>query len=282
MKIIAKITALAMIAIGIPSYAFECRSWPYEGMPYFFAKTDVLVLYSAPSLSSPLTDPVKIEKESIITFSYGVTDIIGRRKKQEQRRQEAMYKSMNLPADFSFTISGVLNKGGGTNRNEVNVPPENPDDKRPLNTEIILDKSIQKTIQPGITKAKKDGTFRVTESYGRINSCDEIDKEKIEYNKEYSFQKGDNIEYLLYLGENECLFRFQGDVFMHHGCLGYLNEAFWPKEEQCLKREYTQNFKSQDTYQSEWWISIKKNDKVLGWTLIDENNKMLKMIDTLK
>lgn len=282
MKIVAMTFALAMIIFGNLSYAFECQSWPFEGMPYFFAKTDNLVLYSTPSSSAPFTEPIKIEKGSIVTFSYGVKEIIGRRKEREQRRQDAIYKSMDLQADFSFTISGVLNKGGARDRNEVIVPAENPDDKRPISTEIILDKSIQKTIQPGFTTTTTNGTFKATESYGRISSCAEIDKERTEYDKEYTFQKGDTIEYLLYLGENVCLFRFHGDVFMDHGCLGYLNEAFWPKEERCLKREYAENFESRAKHQVEWWISIKQNDKVLGWTLIDKNNKMLEMIDTLK
>ena len=279
MNKLAAIFILFLLITCKSTHAFECESWPYEGMPYFYAQTESLLLYSSPSLSAPFTEPTKIIKGSIVTFPYGVKDIMRRRERAEKRKKEADDKAKESANSSSVSFGGMIGNRGPIMQ-KTDIISSAPWEGRTLNTEIILDKSIQITIKPGITKAIRNGKFKVTESYGQINSCSEINKEHIESGKEFSFQQNDTIEYLLYLGENHCMFRFKGEVFMHQGCLGYLNEAF--EAEQCLEREYSQRFKAKSDHKVEWWISIKKNNQEVGWTLIDSNNKMLKMIDTLK
>jgi hypothetical protein len=163
------------------SHAFECDSWPYEGIPFLRVKTDTISLHQNPSSKSPLNQPVKIEKSSIVSFSNGVTELI-------RKRKEYGASSLVKATDV-------------------------------INTKIILDKSLQKVVVPGAIKAAWPGSFTVINHYGPIKSCEEIGKVKFKSLSEFNFKEGDIIENLIYLGEGQCMMRFKGQVFVHETCL---------------------------------------------------------------
>jgi hypothetical protein len=162
--------------------AFECDSMPFEGIPFFRVKTDTLTLHQKASLESPVTQPVKVEKGSIISFKDTYAEII---RKRTQYGDSALIKSTDV-----------------------------------INTKITLGKSTQRVAKPGIIKATKSGTFEVVEHYGPIKSCSDIGKIKFESVSKFTFKQGDIIEDLLYLGEGQCMMRFKGQVFLSDTCLG--------------------------------------------------------------
>lgn len=134
-----------------------------------------------------------------------------------------------------------------------------------INTEITLDKSSQKVVKPGIIKATKKGKFQIDEYYGPIKSCWDIGKIKLKSVDEFVFNKGDVIEDLLYLGEGHCLMRFKGQVFVSDTCLDDIDG---------LERI--------SQTKSEWWFTVNKNKKELGWFRMDEKNDVFQLIDTIK
>lgn len=158
---------------------FECDSWPFEGIPFFRVKTDTFSLHEKPSRDSPLSKTIKIDKGSVVSFPFGISELIRHQKE-----------------GTAVLVAGME-----------------------INTKIILDKSIQVTLASGIIKATRNGIFKADSSYGKIKSCSEINDSKTKGNKEYHFKKGDIVENLLYLGEGECLFRYKDEIFVHHGCL---------------------------------------------------------------
>ena len=220
------IVILTILSIPL-AYAFEISSWPYEGMPYFRVLTDTLILHEEPSSQSPHAARVSIEKGSFISFPYGVRNLI------------------------SYARDGKVS----------GVPNEES-----INTDIMLDKSLQRTTSPGIIKAVADGKFDAS-TYGKVNTL--VDSKIESKEKTFYFTKGDIIEKLSYLGEGVCLFRFGGEVFSHHGCL------YWNLEKyRTLVRE------SEPV--TEWWISFKKNGKPLGWLRVDNENNQIEMVETRK
>lgn len=125
--------------------------------------------------------------------------------------------------------------------------------KRSINTEIMLDKSIQRTIKPGTIKAIADGSF-YGERIGRNNKITEPDS-RYPKTEEIFFKKGEIFEYLLYLGEGVCLVRYHSDLIMHHGCIftdAGSDQWFVQISEPVI----------------EWWLSFSKKGKTLGWVKI--------------
>lgn len=231
MKKIVFITSLFLfIILADFASSFECESWQYEGIPYFRVKTDTLSLHQSASLDSPLMQPVKIKKGSIVSFPNGVKDLIRRRK---EFVDASVFKSTDV-----------------------------------INTTIILDESIQKTVKPGIFKAVHDGTVNVQNHYGPVKSCAEIGKIKFQSVSSFSFKKGDVIELLLTMGEGQCMLRFKGQVFTHETCLYDVNGL----ESQA---EFTPP-------QTEWWIGFSADQRKIGWLKMTDNNPTLELIETIK
>lgn len=233
MKKTVFITVLFILVNVTPSFSstFECESWPYEGIPFFRVKTDTLTLHQKTSSESPVMQPMKIAKGSIVSFQNGVAELI--RKRKESGDKSSLIKSTDL-----------------------------------INTQIILNESIQKTVKPGIIKAITDGTFDVVNHYGPIKACEEIGKVKFQSVSSFSFKKGDVIEYLLNLGEGQCMMRFKGQVFVHETCLYNIDGL----ESQS---ELTQP-------KTEWWFSFTDHNKNMGWFKMTESNNSLELIETIK
>jgi hypothetical protein len=206
---------------------FEASSWPYEGIPYFRVLTDKLLLHTEPKSDSSLNDPVPIEKGSYVSSDYGVKQLL-------------YYQSQGTP---------ITNKENET-----------------INTEIMFDKSIQRTIKPGILVALKDGSFEAF-NYGNVGTSLPDDAESQE--TDFSFKQGDLIEYLLYFGESNCLYRFKNNVFLQFPCLG--------KE---IAEDHSLGKPSEP--ETEWWLRFQKNGVVLGWLKMDKENKNLELVDTIK
>ena len=184
---------------------FEHESWPYEGMPYFEVIKDKLELYETASSNSPIITKLNIKKGSVMSFAFGVKELV------RHRQQGTSY--------------GV--KDGAI-----------------INNDPILGKSIQKTIKPGVIRAKTSGAVM-----GSL------------------YDEGAMIEVMLYLGEGVCLYRYDGKVFENDTCL------FSDLQDGSLVQE------SQPV--TEWWVSVLKNGKTLGWIKIDDKSS-LRMIETIK
>lgn len=204
-KLFALLVGLLVTGFDLSAATFELESRPFEGIPYFRIKTDMLVLRKMPSTKSHAVRRVPIKKGSIVTFP--------------------------------FMIEELLRWGS----DEV---------KGSINTEIMLDKSIQRTIKPEIIKAIADGSFN-GERIGKNNKVTKPDSRypKIE---EFFFKKGDIFEYLLYLGEGVCLVRYYGDLITHHGCIftdAGSDQWFVQISEPAI----------------EWWLRFSKKGKTFGW-----------------
>ena len=135
-----------------------------------------------------------------------------------------------------------------------------------INMEIVLDQSMQRTVSPGILRAVAPGRFEGI-SYGHRDNLFEPEPEgeaKIFY-----FIDDDIIEELSYVGEGECMYRFLGEVLLQRDCL-YTE----------LQVEYTVERKSKPV--TEWWLSVKKGNKTLGWLKMDDKNSQLKLVETIK
>jgi hypothetical protein len=52
----------------LPLYAFDSELWPGEGKPLFLSKTDSLILYSEPTIQSPVRNELKTAKGSTIQY----------------------------------------------------------------------------------------------------------------------------------------------------------------------------------------------------------------------
>lgn len=127
---------------------------------------------------------------------------------------------------------------------------ESDEVKGSINTEIMLDKSIQRTIKPGTIKAIADGSF-YGERIGRNNKITEPDS-RYPKTEEIFFKKGEIFEYLLYLGEGVCLVRYHSDLITHHGCIftdAGSDQWFVQISEPVI----------------EWWLRFSKKGKTLGW-----------------
>lgn len=201
---------LAVLITGSEAIAaqdvYEHESWPYEGMPYFEVVKDKFELHETASSKSPVVMKLNIEKGSVMSFDFGVKELIKNRKQY------------------------------GTNYGVKNGAR--------INNDYILGKSIQKTIRPGVIRATTSGAIMFS-----------------------PYNKGDVIEELLYLGEGVCLYRYDGKVFENDTCL------FSDLQDGSLVQE--------SRPVTEWWISIVKSGKIMGWVKIDEKSP-LKMIETIK
>ncbi len=127
---------------------------------------------------------------------------------------------------------------------------ESDEVKGSINTEIMLDKSIQRTVKPGIIKVIADGSFH-GERIGRNNKITKSDS-RYPKTEEFFFKKGDTFEYLLYLGEGVCLVRYHDDLITHHGCIftdSGSDQWFVQISEPVI----------------EWWLRFNKKGKALGW-----------------
>jgi hypothetical protein len=116
--------------------------------------------------------------------------------------------------------------------------------KAKINTDVVLGETIQKTIKPGIIRAAADGKAQG-----------------------FSFKKGDVIEDLLHVGEGVCVYRYGGTVL---------------EDEFCLYSLIEQNILVQESRPvTEWWLSVFKNGKKMGWLKIDDKSP-LKLVETIK
>ena len=200
---------LAMLVAGETNAAqdvYEHESWPYEGMPYFVIVKDVFDLRETTSSTSPVVVKLNVEKGSVMSFDFGVKELIKRRKQYG-------------------TIFGINNNAK-------------------INDDLLLGKSIQRTIKPGVIRATASGAVMGT-----------------------LYDKGDVIEDLLYLGEGVCLYRYKGGVFENETCLySDIQDGSLVQESRPI---------------TEWWVSVVKSGKPLGWLKIDDKSP-LKMVETIK
>lgn len=200
---------LMLIMMGIAVAAqdiFEHESWPYEGMPYFEMVTDKIELRESSSNKAPVVTTINVEKGSAISFDFGAKELVKRRKEYGE-------------------VFGIKNSAK-------------------INTDLVLGKSIQKTIKPGIIRA----TAAVTADG-------------------FKLKKSDVIEDLLYLGEGVCLYRFSGKVSENETCLySQIENGSLVQESRPV---------------TEWWVTLEKNGKTLGWLKIDDSSP-LHMVETIK
>lgn len=216
--ILAVVLALfSGVSLRASEKPYEVESWPYEGMPYFRVLSGELHLRLEPSDHAQISNQLTINKGSVITFESGVEELL---------REFSEYGK----------VYGVDN---------VNL----------INQEVILDKSIQRAVAPGVLRAKRDGSF---DGYAEGSSNEQ----------EFHFKKGDLIEELVYLGEGYCRYRFQRQVIDTH-CLLY-NVA---------NRDVLEEISDRKT---EWWLRVARNGATLGWLKMNDSNGPLELIETIK
>jgi hypothetical protein len=150
-------------------------------------------LHKARSTKSPVISIVIVDKGSIVSFDFGVKELLPYRK------------------EFGKLV--------GVN------------DDAKINTTLILGKSFQITVKPGILRAVSDGSADT-----------------------FNFKKGDIIEEMQYLGEGECLYRYKGNLFQEHPCID--DNLSLKKESEMI---------------TEWWVEVMQNGISKGWLLIDAN-----------
>ena len=230
--VVLRIFVLLFLSFSAPIiYAFDVASWPYEGMPFFRVLTSTLILHKEPSSGSQLAEPVSITKGTVVTFKWGV---------------EELSRKIRTSPDFYKNLFGLENESS-------------------INRKIILGKSVQRNISPGIYRAETDGKVDGC-SYGKVTNL--IDSQIECTEKSFNFKKGAVIEDLFYLGEGVCLFRLAGEVFEEHGCLfSSIGKGAVVEESKGV---------------SEWWVSFEQGERVLGWLNVDENTHQIKMLDTIK
>lgn len=205
--ILVLLLKLSFLGVAVAAQdVFEHESWPYEGMPYFEVVKDKIELRESSSNKSPVVATINVEKGSAMSFDFGAKELLKRRKEYGE----------------VFGIKG----------------------KAKINTDIVLGKSIQKTIKPGIIRATADITA-----------------------DGFNLKKNDVIEDLLYLGEGVCLYRFGGKVSENETCLySQIENGSLVQESRPV---------------TEWWVALIKNGKTLGWLKIDDNSP-LRMVETIK
>jgi len=194
---------------------FEYESRPYEGIPYLRVHTGEVAIRLQPSDQAPIAQKLKIVKDSVVTTQYAY------------KRIELLIKNGSLLGIDSFSS---------------------------LNSQIFFDKSIQKTIKPGVIKAVRDGRIS---HYGEETGELEV----------IEFKEGDTFEELIYIGEGSCIYKIHGKT-MQTGCL-----LFDMENKDALKRERPT--------ETQWWIRLVQESKPIGWIKVDENNGPLKVIGTL-
>ena len=200
--IIFLMTSVAIAAQDV----FQYESWPFEGMPYFEVVKDKIELHESATSKSPVVATINVKKGSVMSFDFGVTELMKRRK------------------EYGGAIFGIKN----------NVK---------IYSDLMLGKSIQITIKPGILRARADGG-----AWG------------------FSYKKGDVIEDLVYVGEGVCIYRYAGKV---------------TKDVPCLYNEIGDGTLVQESQPvTEWWVTVVENGKTIGWLEIDGSSP-LNMIDTI-
>jgi len=102
------LSGLLIICSGRPSNAFEYESWPFEGMPVFRAKVDTLVLLKKPEPNSRVSVSLKVQKDSLITFPFGVKDILEARKgpglRDEKEKPDVINERIMLKKSIQKTV----------------------------------------------------------------------------------------------------------------------------------------------------------------------------------
>jgi len=231
MKTLLQIIIIFSALSTSSAYGFEIFSDPFEGMPFFRVITDTLILHKESNSDSPKVLPVPIKKGTIVTFQWGVKEL----KRKIKKSPDGYYKK----------YLGV-------------------ESEKSINTEIVLDNSVQRNVSPGIHEALSGGVIDGS-IYGEL-SPDGNYREKIVH-----FEKEDIIEKLMYTGEGSCIFRVKGEVLYHHPCL------YWEGEKGIIER------KSRPV--TEWWLRFSGNKKILGWMKINSDNQgndQIRLIETIQ
>ncbi|MBI5675341.1 MAG: hypothetical protein HZC48_05865 [Nitrospirae bacterium] len=205
--ILAMLLMMLMTGVAIAAQdVFQYESWPFEGMPYFEVVKDKIELHESAMSKSPVVATLMLKRGAVMSFDFGVKELIKRRK------------------EYGGKIFGIKNNAK-------------------IYSDLILGKSIQITIKPGILRARADGG-----AWG------------------FSFKKGDVIEDLVYVGEGVCVYRYAGKV---------------TKDVPCLYNEIGDGTLVQESQPvTEWWVTVVENGKTIGWLEIDGSSP-LNMIDTI-
>jgi hypothetical protein len=182
-------------------FAFEYESWPYEGPFYFEVVTDTLVLHEKPASDSPVIATIPVKRGTIISDKSGVKELI--------RSQ---------------------NEGGHL---------DGIKDSAKVNVDVILGRSIQKTIKPGIIRALEGGVAENMPVFG----------------------KNDVIEYMVPLSEGRCLLRYEGKAVENSTCLDHE-----------LHVEKSLVLESRPVI--EWWVSFEQNKISKGWIKVDDKTTL--------
>ena len=125
--------------------------------------------------------------------------------------------------------------------------------------EILIDQSRTRTIKSGKVKVKKN-VYLEGKSFGDLSYLSDkkydaaLPMGEIKLQK-YLFKKGDIIEELHHAPEGTCIIRWKKNVIWIDGCLWYGDAV---------------NFDYISKPDYEWWIRVTRDNKPLGWILIEE------------
>jgi len=125
---------------------------------------------------------------------------------------------------------------------------------------ITYDKTLFRTVKPGIIIAQSSGKF-YGRSFGNItylsNHMYYHESKKSMY---FTYELGDSIRYLQYRAEGSCIIQYKGEILEVDDCLWNI-----------VKNE--KQFKKISDNTTEWWIRItNSNNKPIGWLLLDEKS----------